>query len=94
MTEKEETPLCEEKDFSLVLEHAVQLIDEILSTAGEDPDVLEQTTVTTSADFLLDALDYLVEYASRYESFDPSEIIGMLELHRSYQYRYGNRTVH
>jgi hypothetical protein len=94
MTEKQKTKLCVQKDFALVLEHSVQLIDEILSTAGEDPEVLEETTVTTSAAFILDALDYLVEYATRYEDFETSEIIGMLELQRNFQTRYGNRTMH
>lgn len=94
MTEKELPMLCDEQDFALVLEHAVQVADEILATAGEDPDVLENCAITLPADFVLDMIDYLVEYACRYEEFDPTETIALLELHRSYQFRYGNRTVH
>lgn len=80
--------------FSELLEHAVAVCDEILAEAGDNLEDLEAATVTLPADFVVNVLDCLVEFACTYENFNADEIVGMLELQRSYQSRYGNRTVH
>lgn len=80
--------------FSELLEHAVAVCDEILAEAGDSQEELETSTVTLPADFVVNVLDCLIEYACVYEDFKADEIVGMLELQRSYQSRYGNRTVH
>lgn len=85
--------ISQEPGFSMLLERAVQAADEILVECGDDEEFLEKSTATLPCDFILDCFDTLIEYARRYEDFDTEGILGMLELQRDYQIRYGNRTI-
>lgn len=89
-----EPPITDNAGFYKMIEHAVAISDEILCECGEDVETLEGSAVTISADFMLDMADCLVEFAMRYEDFDPADIVGLLELQRLHQVRYGTATVH
>lgn len=89
-----EPAITEHPEFYKMIEHAIAISDEILCECGEDDETLQNSAVTVSADFILDMTDIIVEFACRYEDFDPSEIIGLLELQRLHQVRYGTATVH
>lgn len=87
-------PITDSPQFFKMVEHAVAISDEILCECGEDEETLENSRVTLSANFVLDMTDCLVEFACRYEGFDPADIVGLLELQRLHQVRYGTATVH
>lgn len=89
-----EPAITDQPQFYKMVEHAVAIADEILCECGEDDETLQNSTVSVSADFMLDMTDCLIEFACRYEDFDPGEIVGLLELQRLHQVRYGTATVH
>lgn len=79
------TKLTDDPVFYNLLEHAVYIADEILTSVGTNQEDLERAQVTCSADYILDMTDMLIQFAAMYEGFDPSEHIGLLELCRNHQ---------
>lgn len=94
MSDNEEKPICQERWFSMLLEHAVQMNNHILDEVDEED--LDETSVTVSASFILDMTDCIIEYASRYEGFaeDLDDLILMYQEQAKRQVKFGQRTVH
>ena len=94
----EDQPICREKQFASVLAHAIQLNEHLLEETGGDMEVLENSHVAVSGDFLSDCFDLLIEYALRYEgeifAGVHDDLIKMYEVQNKCKTGFGSKTVH
>lgn len=93
----EDQPICRDPAFAPVLAHATQMLEHIFEETGGDFDVLEKSHVTLGADFVVDALSLLVEYASRYEpEFEEiyDDLVQQYQMMHKAKTGFGTKTVH
>lgn len=95
---KEDKPICCDPVVSVVLSHAVQMSEHVFESCGDDQDVLENSTVTVGADFLIDLMDIAIEYAIRYEGeeFEDTykELVAMYQQQSNRKAGFGSKTKH
>jgi len=94
----EDQPICRDPVVSKALSHAVQMCEHILTECGDDPEVLENSHVTVGADFLMDLMEIVIEFALRYEGEDfegiHDELIMMYEQQAKRKAGFGSKTIH
>lgn len=94
MSDEQEPKISEQQWFAMLLEHAVSMASHILDEVDEVN--LDKSNVTLSADFVIDLLDCVIEYACRYEDFGKNmeEMLAMYRQQAERQVKFGRRTVH
>lgn len=93
--EKEEPPICRDPAFAPVLAHATQMLEHIFSECSEEN--IDNSHVTLGADFVVDALSLLVDYASRYEpEFEEiyDDLVQQYQMMHKAKTGFGSKTVH
>lgn len=98
MSESKEPPICRDPVVAKVLAHATQMAEHIMESCGDVPEILEQSTVTVGADFLMDLMDLVLEYGLRYEAEDfegvHDDLILMYQEQSKRKSGFGAKTVH
>lgn len=92
----EDMPVIMERGFSEMFAHGIQMYEHVLESTGADEEVIENTTVTIGADFLLDLIDYVVMMGCRYEGMEEylDELVMMYEVQAKTRSGFGSKTKH